>query len=374
MSAEMVQLRGDIRVTQEYMIVFVAIIIWDTIATWPGEYRYLWKQDWSSLKAIFLVNRYWSVIARVVTMALVLASIPSGACEKIFWIEIFNSLSIMLLCGILVCFRLYKTYNQSRKIAMIFGALLFVQMGVMTGAASQLRAYSTPVEWVTYLSAPGCSTGNPRINARLLAALYWTPPLLFHMSAFGAILYHDLSTTRRAGKWALAQRLADEGAFNLFVIVCSLIPNIALFIQSNVNLINLNAPASLTLTSLMCSRMVLAQFIPSTIYSNDAPSLAIRPSANQGSNGTTEPYSVTFNSVTTGTVAHLTPKMRGNELQKDLETGRASEEGVEPTAFTPVLGKDDRPHANREEKSDEEDEKDKSESSSRVGVGLGMTV
>lgn len=120
--------------------------------------------------------------------------------------------------------------------------------------------------------------------------------------------------------------------------------------------------------------MVLAQFIPSTIYSNDAPSLAIRPSANQGSNGTTEPYSVTFNSVTTGTVAHLTPKMRGNELQKDLETGRASEEGVEPTAFTPVLGKDDRPHANREEKSDEEDEKDKSESSSRVGVGLGMTV
>lgn len=73
-------------------------------------------------------------------------------------------------------------------------------MGVMTGAASQLRgelslvfiwnnrreneesfhadclvfeslAYSTPVEWVTYLSAPGCSTGNPRINARLLAAL-----------------------------------------------------------------------------------------------------------------------------------------------------------------------------------------------------------
>lgn len=32
MSTESVQLRSDIRVSQEYMIVFVAIIIWDTVS------------------------------------------------------------------------------------------------------------------------------------------------------------------------------------------------------------------------------------------------------------------------------------------------------------------------------------------------------
>lgn len=53
------------------------------------------------------------------------------------------------------------------------------------------------------------------------------------MLAFGAVLYRDLKTTRHVGKWALAQRLADEGSFNLFVIVCSLIPNIALFIRTS---------------------------------------------------------------------------------------------------------------------------------------------
>ena len=59
----------------------------------------------------------------------------------------------------------------------------------------------------------------------------WTPPLIFFAAAFAAVLYRDITATRRAGKWALAQRLADEGSFNIFVIVCSLIPNIALFIR-----------------------------------------------------------------------------------------------------------------------------------------------
>jgi len=45
------------------------------------------------------------------------------------------------------------------------------------------------------------------------------------------VLYRDLTMTRKAGKLIMARRLADEGAFNLFVIVASLVPNIALFIR-----------------------------------------------------------------------------------------------------------------------------------------------
>ncbi|GAA6019213.1 hypothetical protein JCM11491_001419 [Sporobolomyces phaffii] len=414
---ELVRLRSDIRTSQEYMIVFVAIIIWDTIATWPGEYRYLWKQDWTSLKAVFLINRYWSICAQVVTMALVLAAVPPGACEKVFWIEIFNSLSIMLLCGVLVCYRLHKTYDHSRKVLYIFVGLLVVQMGVMTGAATQLRAYSTPQDLVMYLAAPGCSTGNPRLNARLVAGLYWTPPLLFHLAAFGAVLHRDLTTNRPGGggRWALAQRLADEGAFNLFVTVCSLVPNVALFIQPNENLIYLNAPAALTLTSLMCSRMVLSQYVPTLTYGVDgAPTHHLRPSANHasasggtggtagtgGSHATTEPYSITLNS----TAPPFTPSLLhpGRLAKEDHDgdddedaAGRARGRGrgrggrgasdeydddddeIAPISFTPVLGKDDRPHDDVEQGrggGEKESDEEKSEAGSGVRVGLGMTV
>jgi len=49
------------------------------------------------------------------------------------------------------------------------------------------------------------------------------------------VLYRDITMTRKAGKLTMAKRLADEGAFNLFVIVASLIPNIALFIRASLS-------------------------------------------------------------------------------------------------------------------------------------------
>ena len=126
--------------------------------------------------------------------------------------------------------------------------------------------------------------------------------------------------------------------------------------------------------SLMCSRMVLYQFNPSHAYADDAPPLVLRPSMNQGSNGgTTEPYSITLHSTTTG-LQH-TPLMNATTMDKDLERARGGEDGPDAiSAFTPVLGRDDRPHASREKDSDEDEEKDKSETSSGLGVGLGMTV
>lgn len=164
-------------------------------------------------------------------------------------------------------------------------------------------------------------------------------------------------------KCALERLLATDG-FSFYLA------------ESNENLIYLNAPASLTLTSLMCSRMVLAQFNPATSNSLQVPTTAFRPSGNHPSNGTAEPYSITLNS----TMQPNTPNTKpGNGSNRDLEGNRGNGEDEEElendvvvASYTPVLGKDDRPATSSSSDGQEEEKDEKDEE--KPNVGLGMSV
>ncbi|GAA5989030.1 hypothetical protein JCM11641_002302, partial [Rhodosporidiobolus odoratus] len=75
-----------------YAIVWLAIVVWDTLATFSLEYRFVWKSRWSFLKIAFLfkyvrvtrsLSRYWTPICMLLEVIMVKARVPADLCQHI---------------------------------------------------------------------------------------------------------------------------------------------------------------------------------------------------------------------------------------------------------------------------------------------------
>jgi len=53
---ELEGLKKDLTASIDYLVAWVAIMIWDVVSTFPSEYRYVWKSDWSVLKVLFFLK------------------------------------------------------------------------------------------------------------------------------------------------------------------------------------------------------------------------------------------------------------------------------------------------------------------------------
>ncbi|GAA6058657.1 hypothetical protein JCM10212_004068 [Sporobolomyces blumeae] len=256
-------LRRDVIVSQQYLAVWVAILFWDTFAMFPSEYKYIWKQRrWTPMKILFLANRYWIMVVQIIGPTMILARIPTDVCKRMFWIQEFMTMTAMLLCDMIILVRVYAVYNQSKKVLAFLALLMVIEAAIMLSAGVRLSAQFAPPGIGEYIGFVGCVAGGGDLNHILLACMYWLPPVVFNLIAFGMLLLRDVKVTRKAGKIPILRRLVQHGAIYLLLIVAANVPNALLYLMNGVSIVvlNLNVPESLTMTSLMCSRMVLALF------------------------------------------------------------------------------------------------------------------
>ncbi|GAA6060134.1 hypothetical protein JCM10212_001431 [Sporobolomyces blumeae] len=255
--------KHDIRIMKQLVIVWFTVLLWDTISTFPSEYKYIWKASseakWTPLKLAFLINRYWTVCAQASTALLLLAPIAPSTCNKIFWGFATDGISIMFFCDCIVAIRVYAVYERSRKILVVLATMLFLDLGMMIGAASQLRPVVYPPQVLAALDFKGCAAAIPNSEfSWLISILYWSPPLLFNGIALGLILNRNLELSKQGGRVPILQRMLRDGLFFFLVIMAANLINVVFAAQSNLAQKNYNVPAALTLTSLMASRLVLS--------------------------------------------------------------------------------------------------------------------
>ncbi|GAA5990088.1 hypothetical protein JCM5350_001095 [Sporobolomyces pararoseus] len=214
--------RENIRLMKEYAIVWFTVLVWDTLATLPSEWRYIHKAKWTPLKVMFLVNRWYTIAAQASTAFLLLAPLSPNTCRKIFWGFATDGIAVMFFCDCIIAIRVYAVYEKSRKMLYALVAMLAADLGLMVGAATQLRPVIYSPELRKALQFEGCAAAIPNGKYTWLISIIY-------------------------------------GLFFFTVIVAANLVNVILVVsQSSPALKNFNIPASLTLTSLMCSRLVLS--------------------------------------------------------------------------------------------------------------------
>ncbi|GAA5829452.1 hypothetical protein JCM5353_001338 [Sporobolomyces roseus] len=219
----------------QYLIVWTALLVWDSLATFPTEYRVIWKRRWTPLKAVFLLNRYGTLILEIASATMILTPMSKEACDRIFWIQPVTIVFVILLIGLLVV----------EAIGCIIGA-------------SQIRPLGLPPFIAELLDLRGCLVVGKDEASKFvfLLALF---PFIFDTFILALVIFRTISLQRQIGSHIpILQRILRDGILFYLAITATHVVTTILWFQSDLTVKSFNVPASIVLPSLMCSRLVLS--------------------------------------------------------------------------------------------------------------------
>ncbi|GAA6020492.1 hypothetical protein JCM11491_001373 [Sporobolomyces phaffii] len=250
----LLDLRSKILANERFIISWLAIVWFDTLATLPDE-RLLWSSRWSVLKVFFLLNRWISPSLQSLWAALVFLTISPKSCSKIYWLQPASITVIMLLSAVLMSIRVYALYSN-KKILFLLSVVVVLEIAAMAAAASQFHPLLLSPGLGKIVNLQGCVATGPDGRASALVAVFWAAPLTFDTIIVGLTLWNILVINKRAKHLpALANILRDGNLFYLVISLANLV-NVALYAQHDVVIQNFNNPTSTALTSIMASRLV----------------------------------------------------------------------------------------------------------------------
>lgn len=72
-----------ILVSQMSAVAYYAILVWDWIISLSKEYQLIWKTDWSVYKVLYVINRYWTLLALAFSLWAYTANIDGATCSEV---------------------------------------------------------------------------------------------------------------------------------------------------------------------------------------------------------------------------------------------------------------------------------------------------
>ncbi|KAJ4485272.1 hypothetical protein J3R30DRAFT_1335372 [Lentinula aciculospora] len=92
------------------------VILYDHLLTLDDEFRYIWKKSWSLGKALFIINRYYSLIATAGINNYALFDLTEAVSFRFFYWEGWGGLITCMIAEIILQMRLYALYSLNKKI------------------------------------------------------------------------------------------------------------------------------------------------------------------------------------------------------------------------------------------------------------------
>ncbi|GAA5958287.1 hypothetical protein JCM3765_004779 [Sporobolomyces pararoseus] len=250
----LLDLRGKIGANKRFILAWLAVVWFDTLATLPDE-KLLWNSRWSLLKVTFLLNRWLSPCAQSLWAALVFATIPTDVCSNIFWLQPASITLVMVLSAVLMAIRVYALYSTKKILALLIAMVSF-EVAAMSAAASQFKPLKLPPGFGKMVDLQGCIATGKNGHANGLIAVFWAAPLLFDTAILILTMYNILVVNRRARRLPVLSHILRDGVtFFLCISVANLI-NVALFAEKDIVIQNFFNPTSIALASIMSSRLV----------------------------------------------------------------------------------------------------------------------
>ncbi|GAA5871862.1 hypothetical protein JCM16303_000901 [Sporobolomyces ruberrimus] len=207
-------LKEQLRAANKYNIVWLAIFFFDYLATLDSEFLNVWKSKLTLYKLFFLA-----------------------------------------------------------KLAIAVAA----ELSIMIALSTQLRPFVFPPIAGLLTGFNGCSVvAKDESKAGMIVAVFWSSPLVVAMIFLGLTLHRSAAAMRGSTRMPLYERFV-VGQLRYFVVIASThLVNVALITQrDNPTLQSFNITASIVLTSICCSRLVLGLYtdnqVGSTSYSIATP-------------------------------------------------------------------------------------------------------
>ncbi|GAA5823860.1 hypothetical protein JCM5353_006384 [Sporobolomyces roseus] len=138
-------------------------------------------------------------------------------------------------------------------------ALTICYVGLVVGSASQIQRVEMPPRIAELLELTGCGTlGHSRLNFAQ-ALTIWGTFFVADAIILSLTVYQSIRITRQVGRIPIVQRLRQDGAIYYLIVTIVNAISLSILLQTTYpRLKALNNGASLVLTSLTASRLVLS--------------------------------------------------------------------------------------------------------------------
>lgn len=262
-------------VFRDYLIVMVAVLVWDSLCTLNLERKFIWRARWTPLKVAYLINRYWTLALACITTVLIQTNVPVHICLKIARIEPGGIVLTIMACAAILTIRVWaivsravhfendflisSQYERCYYILAFLVSLMLAEFIVLCLAVIQFsracvcaggsKLTTSPAVSLPS-NLPGCVTaGKP--GSRGWAVAFWAAPLLFDTVIILLTVHRILYYRRVAAFIPVLSVFGKDGGLYYMVIFTVDLINILFFAQRIQALQSINSAASLVLTSLM---------------------------------------------------------------------------------------------------------------------------
>ncbi|KAH7926767.1 hypothetical protein BV22DRAFT_1194100 [Leucogyrophana mollusca] len=134
------QTAGDLRIIRIMGLSSYSLLIWDYLLTLNDEIRLIWPSRWSTVKILFLLNRYGNLILQAVILAEQSGSVFDPSNSFCFYYNLFKALyqfAAFSSVHALILIRAWAISQRSRKIA----TALIVVFAIFEALSVALEAY-----------------------------------------------------------------------------------------------------------------------------------------------------------------------------------------------------------------------------------------
>ncbi|GAA6059188.1 hypothetical protein JCM10212_005533 [Sporobolomyces blumeae] len=226
-----IDLREKITASKRFMLCWLAVVWYETLATLPDERRHM--------------CRWISPMLQTLYGLLILLTISSV---------------IMFVSATIMSIRVYALYNQSRKILFVLIGIVALELAAMIAATTRFYPLNVPPDFGDLVNLRGCVATSKDGRASHIVAIFWASPLAFDTAILALTVYNILVLNRRARHLPVLATILRDGLLFFGVISFVNLSNVVLYAQSDPVVRNFNNPTSVALTGILCSRLVLSLF------------------------------------------------------------------------------------------------------------------
>jgi len=107
----------DIDASRYASLAASVVIVYDHLLTLDNEFKLIWKSSWSIAKALFIINRYYSLISVVVNnYALFGTTLTNSGCMRFYHWQGWTGLIACIIAETILQMRLYALYFLNKRI------------------------------------------------------------------------------------------------------------------------------------------------------------------------------------------------------------------------------------------------------------------
>ncbi|EIM79317.1 uncharacterized protein STEHIDRAFT_126547 [Stereum hirsutum FP-91666 SS1] len=252
-AAEAAALEHIVKVAQIYVASTTSVLVWDWLVCLPQEWRYIWKADWTAIKVLYLMVRYYTFVVLVVTDVWFFADWSEASCAKNLRVLPGIAVVIDVCVELVLALRVYALYGRSTRILMFLGVMMAGFTGVMIAVPIMAFDYTRLPSW----PGPCLVTGKPSAAGPKFIIAFYASPMAVDFTLTALTLWRGLRVKRHGSASGLMNVFIKDGLF-YFVAISSLnLINVIFFVQPNVLIESINAPMSIQLSTVLSCRLIL---------------------------------------------------------------------------------------------------------------------